>query len=898
MKHALVAIIVFCIMSGASRVDACQRSNTEHRLYHHTWYEEPNADATHPDAIEEAMKTFKQPGQFFFEADVTNNTTLKLRDFMSESGLGMFHHVSHGFSSGNSEWDHWPSQSFANVEKIVLEGMGLEFGVDFDIDYNNSPEPSIVHLTYTGMLNSIVNNGRFTTDAIVAAWTSYSIFGTAQGWLNMPNVSSVIGKSSTIHNDKQWWRFYTAFGCLDMNYAEDGTILQSIDAANQFSGLGGATDLNWIGDYNNSLACYTTCKDVSNGAAEIRDASVQGGWVHWTVNEEIDTEEYRLVGILQSGSADTLHAIQANGPHSDYTVELPHDWIGHVTIQERETGHDEWMTAGKATEKLVTPDSWREGPRLGLHLVGLQSHHAEMSAYAREMSDAGITVTFETVETIQGISEVQQESGRVFVDWTKRSDARNGKNKSTQQNGDVLLVSPSQYATEVEAYRLELDKPEYELGAINTFYYGYPYDSAWVASHVSTAAEDYIILFGNTEYKNGAPATDLPLPWDAVGPQAIRSPLQLADWEHHQPDGSVSKSVGLIPIYGPGDIANYLIKMIGSRWKITHEQDDYRSVDFWGGNEDWWSSTGPQFHSGAAVTHSIKSIVEELHPSWIADTIFAAGNPTYMADTYFSLQQGKYLIGALGTISTAVLVADMFGGGSWPPLWALEFTGNYSHMLALACDAHWIDRTPVQGISTIKDLINLRDGGLVSSIGPTRGGEQWYYVNYIREYLRILSESNGFIRGGDLHRLSRKALYDASPDQETLDFNRYLIYIGDPTLPIYGPHSSPYVGVDGSGGNNGGIPHRLAIDGVTPNPFNPRTQIEFSLPERGHVSMEVFDIAGRRVKTLEDRVLSAGNHKVQWQGSTNDEKPAASGVYFIRLRHRDNVVSQKIVLLK
>jgi hypothetical protein len=84
----------------------------------------------------------------------------------------------------------------------------------------------------------------------------------------------------------------------------------------------------------------------------------------------------------------------------------------------------------------------------------------------------------------------------------------------------------------------------------------------------------------------------------------------------------------------------------------------------------------------------------------------------------------------------------------------------------------------------------------------------------------------------------------------------------------------------------------------TPNPFNPKTQIAFSLPESADVTLSVYDVAGRRVATLVDRNLPAGPYAVEWNGCSDNGEKVASGVYFYRLTAGEKETSRKMVLLK
>jgi FlgD Ig-like domain len=68
-----------------------------------------------------------------------------------------------------------------------------------------------------------------------------------------------------------------------------------------------------------------------------------------------------------------------------------------------------------------------------------------------------------------------------------------------------------------------------------------------------------------------------------------------------------------------------------------------------------------------------------------------------------------------------------------------------------------------------------------------------------------------------------------------------------------------------------------------PNPFNPLTTIPLDLNESRHVSLIVYDIAGRRIRVLAEGVLAAGRHDVPWDGKDTGSRAVASGVYVYEL---------------
>ncbi len=83
-----------------------------------------------------------------------------------------------------------------------------------------------------------------------------------------------------------------------------------------------------------------------------------------------------------------------------------------------------------------------------------------------------------------------------------------------------------------------------------------------------------------------------------------------------------------------------------------------------------------------------------------------------------------------------------------------------------------------------------------------------------------------------------------------------------------------------------------------PNPFNPITTIDYSIPESGMVSLVIYNTAGQKVRTLIDQELEAGLFKAIWDGRDDNGMAAASGIYFYRLTSCEFSQIEKMVLMK
>jgi len=94
------------------------------------------------------------------------------------------------------------------------------------------------------------------------------------------------------------------------------------------------------------------------------------------------------------------------------------------------------------------------------------------------------------------------------------------------------------------------------------------------------------------------------------------------------------------------------------------------------------------------------------------------------------------------------------------------------------------------------------------------------------------------------------------------------------------------------------IPHHTALRAPSPNPFNPVTTLEFTLAARSHVTLRVYDVKGRLVRTLADETMPQGEHRMEWDGQDHQGNLAASGVYFLRFAAGTTEQTHKMVLLK
>ncbi len=94
------------------------------------------------------------------------------------------------------------------------------------------------------------------------------------------------------------------------------------------------------------------------------------------------------------------------------------------------------------------------------------------------------------------------------------------------------------------------------------------------------------------------------------------------------------------------------------------------------------------------------------------------------------------------------------------------------------------------------------------------------------------------------------------------------------------------------------VPNSFSISQNYPNPFNPVTQFSIDLPSETHVSFVVYNVAGQKVRTLVDETIPAGVRTIAWDSTNDRGEVVAGGIYLYRVVAGNNVVTNKMLLLK
>jgi len=215
------------------------------------------------------------------------------------------------------------------------------------------------------------------------------------------------------------------------------------------------------------------------------------------------------------------------------------------------------------------------------------------------------------------------------------------------------------------------------------------------------------------------------------------------------------------------------------------------------------------------------------------------------------------------------------------------------------------------GIITASPVVGDIDGDSLQDIAFGAYDGYYYAVNYLGESLRnfpIQASVNGQITGS-------AALADLDGDGDcdyigvikatgnNLDVFDYKVHLPEQifTWPTYGknPLRNCYYGYFETGiEDSPSNPVTYSLNQNYPNPFNMSTTISFSLSKTQHIDLNIYDLLGRKIRTLVSGPLVAGGHAVTWNGLDDNGSTAASGIYFYKLAGNDGNFSKRMTLIK
>ncbi len=202
-----------------------------------------------------------------------------------------------------------------------------------------------------------------------------------------------------------------------------------------------------------------------------------------------------------------------------------------------------------------------------------------------------------------------------------------------------------------------------------------------------------------------------------------------------------------------------------------------------------------------------------------------------------------------------------------------------------------MDGSPVTGSGNILGAF-MDETGPDGPVEVCRGVAQSVYVSATDQTFFFLMIYSNLEEGETIHfKYYDSQAQQVYPVAETYDFASNAA-LGDPQTPEV--LTNAVLGV----GNEGYVPDVYSLSQNFPNPFNPTTRFGFGLPEAGKVTITIYDLLGRPVRTLVSEQRDAGYYFVQWDSRDDRGVYVASGLYITVMQSGSFRDVKKIILLK
>jgi predicted outer membrane repeat protein len=200
------------------------------------------------------------------------------------------------------------------------------------------------------------------------------------------------------------------------------------------------------------------------------------------------------------------------------------------------------------------------------------------------------------------------------------------------------------------------------------------------------------------------------------------------------------------------------------------------------------------------------------------------------------------------------------------------------------------------------DESNMNDGYITFSWGESSdaNGDSLYYL------VRSASAEIGD-HGMDTNATSITVSYvdiieDMSENNVTAAALEWTVYVTDGIDTVEADNAPFTIEIDGANALRtyleGLLPDEFALRQNYPNPFNPITTLRYDLPENSYVNVTVYDMLGRKVKTLINQTQDAGYRSVIWDATNDYGKPISAGIYLYQIQAGGYTSTKKMVLLK
>lgn len=620
-------------------------------------------------------------------------------------------------------------------------------------------------------------------------------------------------------------------------------------------------------------ASYTS-NGSDNGAASLVDFAVFDGAVHFTVDGEYRTREYRILGSPTAGGPfDLLTTVAADGGGL-YTVPVP-----PAAVYRLEEVEADGRTLFMAEDIARQPRQREDPPELDLDAIHQQSVE-RVQQYRQMVGEQPQAVTWYVLVAPQAwLSDLQP-----LIDLA-----------SLRGYGTILHTRESLPA-DPDSCRIRLQ----------TLNHGYYQDGVRLVQLVGDDV-DHPSMYGPQRpvIWSGSWAAIWQAQIDAgVQPQPERqimpgwyildqrprgegmtyfAPYYLTytPYVDVNDDGAPDMACAVIPAASRADLVPFVDKVIAYEMGYPPSQ----RVVIASNDRDAFGNSGELV--AAQVSEDLVPAVPQGVYATVLSALQIGGYWTERtAAVTDALADGPQVMLMLGTNSTKDRPVDFFAPG-WSPTNLLPAPPTY--VIAASCETAGFSRTeyPAYGQALGKKFLTVQNRGAIAwagfSAGTWQDGDGWLAEEVLRQTYadptRPLAVSaqlavQSFLTQHPQHRELAESFIFSGFILTRLNLN------GIPT-------------------DVAAVPRRTWLWGATPNPFNATTNLQFSVEHTGPAQLDIYDVRGARVRQLYNGVAVAGQpYPLVWMGTGDAGRPVSTGVYFVNLRSGGKSMTKKLTLLK
>jgi len=298
----------------------------------------------------------------------------------------------------------------------------------------------------------------------------------------------------------------------------------------------------------------------------------------------------------------------------------------------------------------------------------------------------------------------------------------------------------------------------------------------------------------------------------------------------------------------------------GTTWDTSHDDAPIMTIDV----------PGMGFFGGIAVSKDGTQVFVSSREERKVQKFVGSPTTGYTLDPKFSFQLAEN---------------DTLPNGNPPHALALAFY-DANNLLALAVDRFVPGAGTANGYNYGKiHIINPFSGSGVDTIDVA----MWNFIQCDSSYT---NRAGGTVPG---NASAYTSTYDVDWDENG---NLYSQSHYGWTIEKWHNDNLPIISAVEDRGESNMVPNEFELGQNYPNPFNPTTHIQYAIARTADVSLSIFDLMGREIKTLVSDKKSQGSYTAIWDGTDNTGQKVASGIYFYRLKSDGITLTKRMVLLR